>query len=310
MAFASHHWPRWGAADIERWLSGQRDMYRYIHDETMRLANLGLTPIEIAEEVVVPSAVADEFFNREYYGTVSHNVKAVYQRYLGWFDANPANLHPLPPTATAHKMVEYMGGAAAVLERAHRDFLAGDFRWVAQVVNHLVFADPSNRAARLLQADALEQLGYQSESGPWRAFYLTGAQELRQGSPRVPGLRAANRVDVMGAMTPQMILDNCGVKLNGPRAGLVHLEFDVTFTDHNQSYRLVVAHGVINYGNRRTRPADATVTTTVSSLAMLTTKQATLVDETATVISGNVEAFSQFIDLLDQFDLFFNIIEP
>ena len=313
VAFGSHHWPRWGTTDIETWLGGQRDVYRYLHDETMRLANQGLTPNEIAEEVMVPSALADEFFNREYYGTVSHNVKAVYQRYLGWFDGNPANLNPLPPTAAARKVVDYMGGAAAILARAREDFATGQFRWVAQVVNHVVFADPTNQEARRLQADALEQLGYQAESGPWRAFYLTGAQELRNGSPSVPGLRSAARLDVMRAMTPRMVLDNCGVKLNGPKAAAVHLTFELSFADRNESFRLVIANGVIHYGNRRVAAVDATVTTTVVSLLKLTNAQSSLADElasAATTVAGDVAAFEQFLGLLDQFDLFFNIIEP
>ncbi|MSY23070.1 MAG: MBL fold metallo-hydrolase, partial [Actinobacteria bacterium] len=177
VAFASHHWPRWGQADMLAFLSGQRDIYRYLHDQTMRLANHGHTANEIAEMLALPDAIADEWFNRDYYGTVSHNVKAVYQRYLGWFDANPAHLHELPQVDSAKKFVEYMGGADAVLERATEDFNRGEYRWVAQVVNHLVFADPTSQSARELQADALEQLGYQSESGPWRSFYLTGASE-------------------------------------------------------------------------------------------------------------------------------------
>ncbi len=313
VAFASHHWPRWGKTDIEAWLGGQRDLYRYLHDETMRLANHGHTALEIAEAMVLPAAIGDEFFNRDYYGTVSHNVKAVYQRYLGWFDANPANLHPLAPVDAAKKIVQYMGGADAVLAQARVDFDAGEFRWVAQVVNHVVFADPTNQPARLLQADALEQLGYQSESGPWRDFYLTGAQELRNGTPSIPGLRGATRVDVMRAMTPRMVLDNCGVKLNSPAAGDTHLAFDFDFTDHDVQYRFIVEHGVVHYGTRRTGTADAHVTTTVEALVKVTSEVSTVDAEIAAgsmSITGDRTAFDAFVSLLDQFDLFFAIIEP
>ena len=313
VAFASHHWPRWGTADIEAWLGGQRDVYRYIHDETMRLANHGHTALEIAETLRVPPAIGDEFFNRDYYGTVSHNVKAVYQRYLGWFDANPANLHPLPPVETAHKLVEYMGGADAVLQRARSDFAAGEYRWVAQVVNHVVFADPGNREARLLQADALEQLGYQAESGPWRAFYLTGAQELRNGTPRVPGLRGAARLEVLRAMTPRMVLDNCAMKLNGPAAVDVNLRFDMVFTDTGEQHRVRVQHGVLTYGTRRTAPADATVRTTVEAFVKVTSDIGTVdaeINTGAMTIDGDRAAFDRFVSLLDQFELFFPIIEP
>ena len=315
VAFASHHWPRWGRADIEPWLAGQRDVYRYLHDETMRMANHGLTALEIAEELRLPPALGSEFFNRDYYGTVSHNVKAVYQRYLGWFDANPAHLHPLPPVEAAAKLVEYMGGADAVLARARADFEAGEYRWVAQVVNNLVFADPSNRAARLLQADALEQLGYQSESGPWRAFYLTGAHELRNGTPHVPGLHAAAQIDVLRAMTPAMVLDNCAMKLNGPNAvaGDVSLAFDVTFSDAGVSHRVTIANGVLNFGRVRAGAAGARVRTTVLALVKVTSAASSVDAEIASgamTIDGDRSEFDRFIALLDQFDLFFPIIEP
>ncbi len=312
VAFASHHWPRWGATDIEHWLAGQRDTYRFIHDETMRLVNHGFTALEIAETLELPAALGDEFFNRGYYGTVSHNVKAVYQRYLGWFDANPANLHPLPPQETAAKIVEYMGGADTVLARARVDFDAGEYRWVAQVVNHVVFADPTNAAARQLQADALEQLGYQSESGPWRDFYLTGAQELRNGTPSLPGFRPPGSADMMRAMTPEMVLDLCGVKLNGRAATDVVLRFDITF-DTGWSTHLVVEHGVIHHSPRRTADADAAVHTSVESLVRVANELSTLDDELVAGsirVEGDVDAFRRFLALLDQFDLFFPIIEP
>ena len=313
VAFASHHWPRWGTADIEAWLGGQRDAYRYIHDETMRMANHGMTALEIAEALELPAAVGDEFFNRDYYGTVSHNVKAVYQRYLGWFDANPANLHPLPPVETARKTVEYMGGAEAMLRRARVDFAAGEYRWVAQVVNQVVFADPTNREARLLQADALEQLGYQSESGPWRDFYLTGAQELRNGTPHVPGLRGATRIDVLRAMTPRMVLDNCGVKLNAPAAAADRFIFDITFTDAGEHHWVRIANGVLTSGSRRLGPPDAEVSTTVESLVKITSEASTIdaeIEAGAFAITGDRAAFDRFVSRLDQFDLFFPIIEP
>ena len=163
VVFASHHWPRWGSDDILYYLDSQRDSYRYIHDQTMRMANHGMTMNEIAEELELPDSLRFDFFNRDYYGTVSHNAKAVYQRYLGWFDANPAHLHPHPPVQSAQRYVSFMGGADEVLTKAKASFDEGDYRWVVEVVNHVVFADPTNEAARCLQADALEQLGYQSE---------------------------------------------------------------------------------------------------------------------------------------------------
>ena len=202
LVFASHHWPTWGNEDVVRFLKGQRDLYRYIHDETLRLANHGYGPAEIAEMIQLPAGIAGSFANRGYYGSVSHDVKAVYTYYLGFFDGNPATLHQLPPVEGARKTVEYMGGADAVLARARVDFERGEYRWVAQAVNNVVFADPDNAEARGLQADALEQLGYQAENGTWRNFYLSAAQ----GAPgrgrgdgdaehRLPGLRTGDDVD-------------------------------------------------------------------------------------------------------------------
>lgn len=316
VAFASHHWPRWGSTDIAQWLGGQRDVYRYLHDETMRLANHGLTASEIAEEIEVPQALANQWFNRGYYGTVNHNVKAIYQKYLGWFDANPANLHPHPPVGTAERMLRYMGGADAVLAKARLDFEAGDYRWVAQVCNHVVFADASNTAARLLQADALEQLGYQAESAVWRDFYLIGAHELRNGTPVIKGIRPTASADTMRAMTPEMVLDLCAMKLNGPRA--VDDRFRLAFHfDNGWSTQLVLGNGVVHYsstGNDKpAAPADATITTSAFALASLANQLTTLAEEIAgesTTVSGNVAAFDRFLELLDQFELFFAIIEP
>jgi alkyl sulfatase BDS1-like metallo-beta-lactamase superfamily hydrolase len=323
VAFASHHWPRWGKADIESWLTGQRDVYRYIHDETMRLANHGCKPLEIAEQLEVPAALGDEFFNRDYYGTVNHNVKAVYQRYLGWFDGNPAHLHPLPEVEASKRMVEYMGGADAVLQRAAADFANGDYRWVAQVVNHVVFADPTNTEARRLQAATLEQLGYQSESTPWRDFYLTGAQELRNGTPAMPGMRPSASPDVLKAMTPEMLLDLCAMKLNGPAATHVSMTFDLTFSDITRDAatrargglrrRVTVANGVLVAGTRAIGGADATITTTTETFAKLVNALSTVADELAAArlsIDGDQATFESFLWLLDQFELFFPIIEP
>jgi len=312
VAFASHHWPRWGHDDMVAFLGGQRDLYRYLHDETMRLANHGYTSSEIAEMISLPAAIGDEWFNRDYYGTVNHNVKAVYQRYLGWFDANAAHLHELPPIDAATRFVDYMGGADAVLARARGDFDRGEYRWVAQVVNHVVFADPTNQAARQLQADTLEQLGYQAESGPWRSFYLTGAQELRNGTPSAPGLRGAVSIDVMRAMTPTMVLDNCAVKLNGPRAAEHHLVFDVEFTDRGESFRVVVASGTLRH-RPLGEPSATMVQTTAEIFLRLTTELTTLADVQADgtlTVTGSVEPFATFVSLLDQFDIFFAIIEP
>ncbi|HEX7293598.1 MAG TPA: alkyl sulfatase dimerization domain-containing protein, partial [Solirubrobacterales bacterium] len=184
--FAGHHWPYWGQERIVEYLERQRDLYRYLHDQTLRLLNKGLTGAEIAEAIELPPSLAAEWHCREYYGSVSHNVKAIYQRYMGWFDGNPAHLWEHPPVEQARRYVEAIGGAEAVLAKARDSFVAGDYRWVAELVNHLVFAEPGNEEARELQADTLEQLGYGSENATWRNFFLIGAKELREGVSGTP----------------------------------------------------------------------------------------------------------------------------
>ncbi|HQX63489.1 MAG TPA: alkyl sulfatase dimerization domain-containing protein, partial [Thermomicrobiales bacterium] len=214
VVFASHHWPTWGADESTAYLKLQRDMYKYLHDETLRLANQGYTLLEIPEIIHLPAEIYRAWHNRGYYGSINHNVKAIYQRYLGFFDGNPATLHPLPPEAAGRKYVEFMGGADALLANARRAFDQGEYRWVAQVVNHLVFADPDNEAARDLQADALEQLGYQAESGPWRNFYLSAAKELRDGVIDIATPKSTNP-DIVRATPLDMFFDLLAVRLIG-----------------------------------------------------------------------------------------------
>ncbi|MFE0678046.1 alkyl/aryl-sulfatase [Streptomyces sp. NPDC058867] len=214
VAFASHHWPVWGRERIVAFLSEQRDLYAYLHDQTLRMLNQGLTAPEIAERMELPPALERAWHTRGYYGSVSHNTKAVYQRYLGWFDGNPAHLWEHPPAEAARRYVDFMGGAAQVLRRARQSFAEGDFRWVAQVVNHVVFADPENGEARALQADALEQLGYGSENGTWRNFYLTGAHELRHGPVGTP--TKTNSPDLLAALTLEQLFDALAIRVDGP----------------------------------------------------------------------------------------------
>jgi alkyl sulfatase BDS1-like metallo-beta-lactamase superfamily hydrolase len=200
--FAQHHWPTFGNAEVNKLLRSQRDLYRFINDETLRMANQGMTMREIADAFKMPASLANVWANRGYYGSVYHDVAATYVLYLGWFTGNPATLHELPPVEASKAYVEFMGGADAVLQKAKQSFDKGDYRWVAQVVNHVIFADPNNKQARDLQADALEQLGYQAESGPWRNFYLTGAKELRDGVTKLPTPNTASP-DTVRAMRPR-----------------------------------------------------------------------------------------------------------
>ncbi|MCL4262941.1 MAG: MBL fold metallo-hydrolase [Anaerolineae bacterium] len=315
LIFSSHHWPTWGAEAGVEYLKKQRDMYKYLHDETMRLANQGYTLLEIPEivESQLPADLFNAWYNRGYYGTVSHNVKAVYQHYLGFFDGNPATLHPLSPQDAGQKYVEFMGGAENLLANARKSFAKGEYRWVAQVVNHLVFADPDNAAARDLQADALEQLGYQAESGPWRNFYLSAAKELRDGVLDLSAPKTASP-DVIKAMSLDMFFDLLAVRLIGPKAAGKKLVFNASFTDTGEQYLLVVENCVLNYAKgKQSDQADATLTMTRAALDEIALGEATLADKAAAGeahVEGSREKLVEFLSLLDNFEFWFNIVTP
>lgn len=316
VVFASHHWPRWGQEAITRFLASQRDAYRYVHDQTLRLANLGFTANEIAEQLSLPSGLEDEFFNHGYYGTVSHNAKAVYQRYLGWFDANPAHLWPHPPVEAARRYVEFMGGAAAVLEKAQEYFDAGDYRWVVEVVNHVVFAEPGNEAARLFQADALEQLGYQSESGPWRDFYLTGALELRANGSPLKGIRGnALGPGLVKSMTVDLLLDLLGVRLNGPLAAQLDVDVNVVVSDREDDlWTFGARHGVLHarHGARSER-ATIDISTTIelfSAFASGSRSLPELLESEGFQVRGDAALLGRFVECLEVFEFGFEIVLP
>jgi alkyl sulfatase BDS1-like metallo-beta-lactamase superfamily hydrolase len=313
--FASHHWPRWGQADLSAYLASQRDAYRYVHDQTLRLANHGRTMNEIAEELVLPAGLGDEFFNRGYYGTLSHNAKAVYQRYLGWFDGNPAHLNPHPPVEAATRYVTFMGGADAVVEKARASFAQGDYRWVVEVVNHVVFADPENERARLLQADALEQLGFQSESGPWRDFYLSGAMELRSNGTVLKGVTGnALGAGIVRSMTPELLLDLIGVRLNGPRSAQFDLEVELVIADRgDERWNFGVRHGVLHARRDARGVGSVGVVSSVEAFALFATGSQNF-DELLTredfAVTGDVAGLRTLADLLDVFEFGFEIVLP
>jgi len=311
--FASHHWPTWGAKAGVEYLKKQRDMYKYLHDETLRLANQGYTLLEIPEIIELPAELFRAWYNRGYYGSINHNVKAIYQRYLGFFDGNPATLHPLPPEAAGRKYVAFMGGAESLLAQARQSFAAGEYRWVAQVVNHLVFADPDNRDARELQADALEQLGYQAESGPWRNFYLSAAKELRDGVLDLPAPKTVSP-DTVRATPLDMFFDLLAVRLIGPQAAGETIVLNAIFTDSDEKYMLTVENGVLNYArDKQAEGADATLTTTRAALDEIVLGEATMADKLAAgeaVIEGSREKLVEFLSLLDTFEFWFNIVTP
>lgn len=304
VVFASHHWPRWGTDQILPFLTKQRDLYKFIHDQTLRWANHGLNPVEIAERLELPPSLAKEWHTRDYYGTLNHNSKAVYQRYLGWFDGNPANLHPHPPEEAGKRYVDLAGGADALLKKAEMAFEAGDYRWVAELVNHLVFAEPGNTKARSLQAAALEQLGYQAESGPWRSFYLTGAKELREGrraSEKRPG--PAGQIRQLPA---DELLDSCSTRLNAQAAEDIALSFVIEVSDAGERWFVEISNTVLHH--RRAMPSEATdVRLKRHTLARLILGEEAL---EAADIEGDTSPLRALVPLLDMFDFWFGIVEP
>ena len=311
--FAQHHWPKWGQQNITGFLSRQRDAYKFIHDQTLRLANQGYTMTEVGERVKLPPSLASQWDLCDYYGTVNHNAKAVYQRYLGWYSGDPADLHPLPPEESAQRYVQYMGGADKILAQASKSYAQGDYRWVAQVVKHVVYADPSNQAARKLEADALEQLGYQTEAASWRSAYLVGAYELRNGVPKLQGTQTASP-DMIGAMTDTMFLDFLAVRLNGERAAGHDLKFNWVQPDTGKRYALSVENGVFLYKpERQFDDAGATLTMPRSALIGSLLGQTTLPAELSAgraKVDGDPAVLKSWMGMLDKFDPQFNIVTP
>lgn len=310
--FAGHHWPTWGGERIVQYLEKQRDLYAYLHDQTLRLINQGLSGREIAEQLELPPELADEWHCRGYYGSLSHNAMAVYQRYMGWFDGNPAHLYQHPPVESARRYVEFMGGAEALLERARGSFAAGDYRWVAEVVNHLVFAEPGNAAARELQADALEQLGYGAENATWRNFFLMGARELRGPITGTPTDTAAP--DIVSQLPVAQILDAMSVRLNGPKAWGLRLRIAWQVTDPDERHLIEVGNGVLRH--RAVGPeveAEATLVIERRALTELLSGSSELVDLAnggRLSVEGDGVKLGELLGLLDDPDPGFAIVTP
>lgn len=313
VAFASHHWPTWGRDRVLTFLSEQRDLYAYLHDQTLRMLNEGMTPLEIAEAMRMPPALERAWHTHGYYGSVSHNTKAVYQHYLGWFDGNPAHLWEHPPVEAATRYVDFMGGADTVLRRARESYAAGDFRWVAQVVDHVLFADPDNAEARALQADALEQLGYGSENGTWRNFYLTGALELREGPVGTPVLTASP--DIMRALPLTQLLDSLAIRVDGPRAWDADLVIRFRLRD-GDPVSLRLRNGVLIHTTGTTpgeRAPDTEITLTETDLRALllgATSLADLAAEGRAEITGDPDKPAELFNYLGAPDPDFAIVTP
>ncbi len=311
ISFASHHWPRFGRDDVQVFLERQRDVYRWLNDQTMRLANQGYTAVEIAEQLELPACFRKQSDVQGYYGTVSHNIKSVYARYLGWYDANPANLQPLPPEDAGRNYVEFMGGADEVLRRARESFDRGDYRWVAQVVNHVVFADPKNPAARALQADALEQLGYQAESATWRNAYLNGAQELRNGVPPIP-LGVGQRS--FDAMPIEKLFDVLGVRFDPDRFSGVGGLINFRFSDLDEDHVLGITEAAVHHlPDRKSDAATLSVVVTRSELGGLISFANTLDEAIAgnqITLEGDSGLLERLLDALERTGMFFGVVEP
>lgn len=310
--FAGHHWPLWGSARIVEYLEKQRDLYAYLHDQTLRLINQGLTGREIAAELELPPELEREWHCRGYYGSLSHNAMGVYQLYMGWFDGNPAHLYSHPPVEAARRYVDFMGGAETVLERARESFAAGDYRWVAEVVNHVVFAEPGNATARELQADALEQLGYGAENATWRNFYLMGARELRGGVTGTPTDPSAP--DILAQLPVSQILDAMAVRLNGPKAWGQRLRIAWQITDPDERHLIEVGNGVLRH-----RPvgaeaeAEATLVIERQALTELltgSTELAELASGGRLSVEGDGIKLGELLGLLDDPDPGFAIVTP
>jgi alkyl sulfatase BDS1-like metallo-beta-lactamase superfamily hydrolase len=308
VAFASHHWPTWGKERVIEFLSNQRDLYAYLHDQTLRLLNQGYTGAEIAEQFQMPPALEKAWHTHGYYGSVSHNVKAVYQRYMGWFDGNPARLWPHPPEQLAKRYVDALGGVDRVVQLAQQAFDEGDFRWAATLLDHATFTDAEHPKVRELYADTLEQLAYGAENATWRNFFLSGAAELRDGNFGTATTAASPTI--LSQLTPEQMFDTLAISINGPRAWDLNLAIDITFSDVDTNYRLTLRNGVLVY---RKRPADeSTANATVRLDSKLRLLMFAAGDRTSPGISirGDADALPRLLEVLDAPDPKFSIVTP
>jgi alkyl sulfatase BDS1-like metallo-beta-lactamase superfamily hydrolase len=311
--YAPHHWPIWGKEHISEHLTKQSAAYKFINDQSIRLANSGYDMIEAAEMLELPKALQQEWSLRGYYGTTNHNVKAAIDKQFGWYNGNPATLHPLPRVPAAKRYVEYMGGADAVLEKAKADFDKGDYRWVMQVLMQVVYADPSNMEARNLMADASEQLGYQSEAGTWRGWYLSAAKDLREGVKQMPVLGFASP-DTVAAMPLELFFDYLSIRLDGPKAEGKTIRFNLDFPDTKDKYLLVVQYGVLQY-HKDQLADDANVSLTLDRATLNDIIGGKLKVEQGITngkikLDGEPKKFEEFVGLLDTFDPWYQVVMP
>jgi alkyl sulfatase BDS1-like metallo-beta-lactamase superfamily hydrolase len=308
-----HQWPIWGNARVRASLADHRDLYKYIHDQTLRMMNQGMAPREIADALTMPPGLEKDWSLRGYYGALPQDVMAVYQRYAGWYDGNPANLDRLPPVEEAKKYLEYMGGPNAAIAKAREDFKAGNYRWVAEVMDQVVFADPSNKEARALAADAFEQMGYASENAPWRNSYLLAAQKLRSSTPMAQRSGPAITPEVLHVMTAGEVFDYLGTRIDGPHAGAAKIVINWRFTDTHETLVSTLEHGALTWSSGKADPhADASVVTTRQVLEPVVLGQGTLADAMShgMTMTGNANTVSELWALLVDFKSGIALVEP
>ncbi|PLB52300.1 Metallo-hydrolase/oxidoreductase [Aspergillus steynii IBT 23096] len=311
VVFASHHWPTWGQDNVVEFLTSQRDLYAYVHDQTLRLLNKGYNGPEIAEMMTLPPALDKAWSARGYYGSTNHNVKAIYQRYCGWFDGNPAHLWEHTPVDKAKRYVELAGGEAEIIRKGQEAFQSGDFRWAAEILSHAVFANPDSKIAKDRLADVYEQLGYGAENGTWRNFYISGTTELRSGNFGTPTTSSAP--DVLAQLTPEMLFDAIAVQINGPEAWDKELAIDVVVTDLGVTYRWWLSNGALVYSSAtHSGSADVTLTGTSKQLTVLVISgpDPDALEKAGVKIDGDTGALGTLSALIDPGDPSFNIVTP
>ena len=306
VVFQSHNWPHWGE-EIHEYLLNTAAIYKFIHDQTLHYMNQGYTANEISAMLTLPEKLEKVWYIRPYYGTLAHNAKAVYQKYLGWYDANPVNLNPLPPSDTAKKLVEYLGSTELVLCKAKKDYAKGEYQWVAQITKELVYADPSNQKARNLCADALEQLGYQAESGAWRNAYLMGAAELRKGNLSGLARTASGLTATMGEMTIAMLLDYIAIMTDANAAQNDDVTLNLIVTDVNEKFYVTRKNGILLSYPGENRP-DAQATVTCKRLQLFALMQGLQAGQVQ--VSGDTTALKRLLAYASKFEKTFNVIEP
>lgn len=309
--FQSHNWPHWGNDVINEYMLNTASVYKYIFSQTLQYINEGYTSTEIANMISLPENLEKVWYTRQYYGTLKHNVKAVYQKYMGWYSANPIELDELEPSEYAKKLVEYLGDVDKVIQMAKEDYEKGEYQWVAQITNTIVYADPSNKDARYLCADALEQLGYQSESGAWRNSYLTAAYELRNGTDSYPTIANRENNSTSLSMSTETKLDYLGICIDEKKLENKNYVINLYITDEKTKYLLQVNDGVLLYSKDEwSKDPDVVIKTKSAGIIGIANNDEELMDANIESVEGNKDVLTTITDNIAEMPENFNIIEP